>query len=107
MARLSIPCALVAALTGGAAAIDVPLGGDQIGRALTLARWPTSDAERATFHARYVFAVKGPNNLLVGGLVEARFDANAIGQASRPIVVRSIAPDAELARVIVNFRQLE
>jgi hypothetical protein len=29
-------------------------------RALTLARWPTTDAERARFHERYTFTVSGP-----------------------------------------------
>ena len=31
----------------------------EIDRALTLARWPTSDAERARFHQRYQFPMKG------------------------------------------------
>jgi hypothetical protein len=29
-------------------------------RALVLARWPTSDAERARFHERYLFPINGP-----------------------------------------------
>jgi hypothetical protein len=29
-------------------------------RALVLARWPTSDAERARFHGRYIFPINGP-----------------------------------------------
>jgi len=29
-------------------------------RALVLARWPTSDAERARFHERYTFPINGP-----------------------------------------------
>jgi hypothetical protein len=29
-------------------------------RALTLARWPATDAERSRFHDRYMFAVNGP-----------------------------------------------
>jgi hypothetical protein len=29
-------------------------------RALTMARWPTSDAERSRFHDRYIFSVNSP-----------------------------------------------
>jgi hypothetical protein len=29
-------------------------------RALVLARWPTSEAERARFHERYIFPINGP-----------------------------------------------
>ena len=172
-------------------------------RALTLARWPTSDAERASFHARYVVPVKGPtvqyysieavevitefrrlelvaeqharvndmfgrsglqeveaalapwrdrvaivvhlqfslngfitgvpivdirldgpnmlapvdevhatgvygqNSMLIGGIVEAVFDARQVGQAIRRIIVRSQDPAAELARVPIDFRNLE
>jgi hypothetical protein len=184
-------------------AIDVPLTQDQMVRALTLARWPTSDADRARFHSPYVVTLKGPtvqyysvdavevvtefrrleliaedharvndmfgrgglqeveaalapwqdrvaivvrltfapngfiigvptldirlegpntvtpvddvhttevygrNSLLIGGVVEALFDARQVGQAPRAILVSSREPAAVLARVAIDFRSLE
>lgn len=50
---------VLAACTAGAtiagAAIDVPFGRAEMTRALALSRWPASDADRARFHARYIF----------------------------------------------------
>ena len=43
-----------------AAALNLLLAPADMRRALTLARWPTSDAERSRFHERYVFAVNSP-----------------------------------------------
>ena len=43
-----------------AGALNLLLAPADIQRALTLARWPTSDAERSRFHERYVFAVNSP-----------------------------------------------
>ena len=43
-----------------AAALNLLLAPADMQRALTLARWPTSDAERSRFHERYVFTVNSP-----------------------------------------------
>jgi hypothetical protein len=53
---------IVALLAGSAqaAAVNLRLTPDDIQRALTLARWPTSDAERLRFHERYVLTVNSP-----------------------------------------------
>jgi hypothetical protein len=53
---------LVALAAGGvqAGALNVQLTPADMQRALTLARWPTSDAERARFHDRYKFAATSP-----------------------------------------------
>jgi hypothetical protein len=197
--------AVLASLLGGirVAAIDVPLTEDQMMRALTLARWPTPDRDRARVHAPYVVTVKSPtvqyysvetvevvtefrrlvliaedharlndmfgrsgfqevkaalagwhdlvaivvrlqfapngfitgvpildirldgpntlmpvdgvhttgvygqNSLLIGGVVEATFDARQVGQTTRRIIVRSLDAATELARVTVDFRSLE
>jgi hypothetical protein len=196
---------VLASLVGGTgvAAIDGRLTQDEMVRALTLARWPTSDADRARFHARYVVAVKaatvqyysaesvevvtefrrleliaedharvndmfgrggfqdveaaiapwhdlvtivvrlqfapngfitgvpsldirldgsntltpaddvhttgvyGPNSTLIGGIVEAVFDARQVGQATRTIIISSQDPAVALARVPINFQDLE
>jgi len=41
-------------------AIDLPLGRRDMERALALARWPHSDAERERFHRQYLVGVNGP-----------------------------------------------
>jgi hypothetical protein len=53
---------IVAVAAGGtrAGALNLRLTPVDMQRALTLARWPASDAERARFHERYRFAVNGP-----------------------------------------------
>jgi hypothetical protein len=197
--------AVVLASLGGirVAASHVLLTEDEIVRALTLARWPTSDRDRSRFHARYVVTVKSPtvlyysvetvevitefrrleliaedharvndmfgrggfqevraaltpwhdrvaivvrlqfapngfitgvpildirldgpntltpvdgvrstgvygqNSMLIGGVVEALFDAREVGQTTRRIIVRSQDPATELARVTVDFGSLE
>jgi hypothetical protein len=52
----------VALLAGAtqAAALNLLLMPADMHRALMLARWPTSNAERSRFHERYVFAVNSP-----------------------------------------------
>jgi hypothetical protein len=55
--------ALIVVLLGVAspiAALNVRLTPADMQRALTLARWPTSDAERSRFHDRYRFEVNSP-----------------------------------------------
>jgi hypothetical protein len=49
----------------------------------------------------------GPTAILVGGVVEAVFDARQVGQSSRLILVRSEEPKAELARIPIDFSRLE
>jgi hypothetical protein len=44
----------------GAQALVKDMRPADLERALVLARWPTSDAERARFHERYLFPVNGP-----------------------------------------------
>jgi hypothetical protein len=202
--RLALGVVLASLLGGtGVAAIDGPLTQDEMMRALTLARWPTSDQDRARFHARYVVTAQGPtvqyysietievvtefrrleliaedharvndmfgrsgfqeveaallpwhdrvaivvrlqfapngfisgvpildirlegpntltpiddvrttgvygqNSMLVGGVVEALFDARQVGQGARAIIVSSQDPAAILARVPIDFRNLE
>lgn len=51
-------------------ALIVSLGRPDIERALDLARWPHTDAERAQFHARYVTKYKLPD-ALAGPAVES------------------------------------
>jgi hypothetical protein len=58
IARLAIIAALAAA--SRAPALTLHLTPADMQRALTLARWPTPDRERARFHQRYLFAVNGP-----------------------------------------------
>jgi hypothetical protein len=41
-------------------AVRSPLDRADMQRAVNLARWPRTDADRARFHARYVFAPNGP-----------------------------------------------
>ena len=41
-------------------ALEVDMSAPDIERALRLARWPASDADRARFHGRYVFRIDGP-----------------------------------------------
>ena len=48
------------ASVGQAQALNLRLTPADMQRALTLARWPTTDAERSRFHGRYLFAVNGP-----------------------------------------------
>jgi hypothetical protein len=55
-----------ALLSGGAlagtrslsAALETPLGRPSVSRAVKLARWPATDADRAAFHARYLFDIR-------------------------------------------------
>jgi hypothetical protein len=55
-----------ALLSGGAlagtgsvsAALETPLGRPSMSRAVKLARWPATDADRAAFHSRYLFDVR-------------------------------------------------
>jgi hypothetical protein len=53
---------IVALLTGGvqAGALNLRLTPVDMQRALSLARWPATDAERSRFHDRYLIAVNGP-----------------------------------------------
>jgi hypothetical protein len=53
---------IVALLTGSvqAGALNLRLTPVDMQRALSLARWPTTDAERSRFHDRYLIAVNGP-----------------------------------------------
>jgi hypothetical protein len=203
-ARVSIIVAL--GLVVGAhlvTAIDMPLTREQMVRALTLARWPTSDADRVRFHSPYVVMVNGPtvqyssvatvevvtafrrleliaedharvndmfgrgglqdveaavapwqgrvaivvrlqfapngfitgvptldirlegpdtvtpvddlhttgiygqSSMLIGGVVEALFDAQQIGRAPHVIIVSLREPAGVLARVPIDFRRLE
>ena len=53
-----------------AAALIISLGRPEIERALDLARWPHTDAERAQFHARYFTKFKVPD-ALAGPAVES------------------------------------
>jgi len=48
------------ALATQARALNLHITSADMQRALTLARWPTADAERSRFHGRYVFAVNSP-----------------------------------------------
>jgi len=55
--------ALIVALLGAVspiAALNLKLTPADMQRALTLARWPTTDAERSRFHDRYQFEVNSP-----------------------------------------------
>jgi hypothetical protein len=52
-------------------------------------------------------AVYGRNSMLIGGVVEALFDARQVGQTPRAIIVSSTEPAAALARVPIDFRSLE
>jgi hypothetical protein len=196
--RLALTVAFGLAAVVAIHAIDVPPTPYQMQRALLLSRWPTSDRDRAQFHARYIFPVTAAANfftvdqieiitefrrleligedheklndlfaraglqeadealkpyhnqltiaahlylgptaavsevpvpdiridnpplspfsvrtsastysgkVLTGGAVEAIFDAEAVGQTTRPVVITW--QGAELARVPVDFRQLE
>jgi hypothetical protein len=55
-----------ALLSGGAlagtrslsAALEMPLGRPSMSRAVKLARWPATEADRAAFHSRYLFDVR-------------------------------------------------
>lgn len=60
IARLLAAAVAVCAASSAVRAIDRPLTALEINRALALARWPHSDAERARFHGQYVFAVNTP-----------------------------------------------
>jgi hypothetical protein len=54
---------LIAAFIAGATpgrALNLRLAPADLQRALTLARWPTSDAERSRFHELYFFTVNSP-----------------------------------------------
>src|SRR5262245_21145210 len=59
MTRGALTLLLALAATGAQALVKEMRPAD-LERALALARWPTSDAERARFHARYTFPIKGP-----------------------------------------------
>jgi hypothetical protein len=55
----TIALLLLLAATGAQALVKDMRTAD-LERALLLARWPTSDAERARFHERYIFPINGP-----------------------------------------------
>src|SRR5262245_9887997 len=59
MTRGVVTLLLVFAATGAQALVKEMRTAD-LERALVLARWPTSNAERARFHERYTFPVNGP-----------------------------------------------
>ena len=47
-------------LAGQVRALNLHVTPADMQRALTLARWPTADAERSRFHDHYIFAVNSP-----------------------------------------------
>src|SRR5262247_3733190 len=59
LTRGALTLLLVLAATGAQALVKDMRPAD-LERALVLARWPTSDAERARFHERYIFPINGP-----------------------------------------------
>jgi len=46
--------------TASAQALVKEMRAPDVERALVLARWPTTEAERARFHQRYIFPINGP-----------------------------------------------
>lgn len=59
MTRGALTLLLVLAATGAQALVK-DMRAPDLERALLLARWPTSEAERARFHERYIFPINGP-----------------------------------------------
>ncbi len=59
-ARRGAAALLLVLAATGAQALVKEMRATDLERALVLARWPTSDAERARFHGRYFFQIDGP-----------------------------------------------
>jgi hypothetical protein len=58
--RLVLACGLAVAAQSATLALNLAPTRTDIERALSLARWTHTDAERAQFHSRYVFTLKVP-----------------------------------------------
>ena len=58
--KIAQAAAMVVLLASEAGALNLRVTPADMQRALTLARWPTTDRDRVQFHERYTFTVNSP-----------------------------------------------